>query len=95
MREKRQTTLPAEIVRAAVLRVSDQIDWRFEAGEIRGKRLVPDTVETIDLQDLDPVTLLPKEGTIVVESLLHSIREDRKNQNPEDSAQAQVCGTFC
>ncbi len=41
LREKRQTTLPAEIVQAAGLRVSDQIDWRFEDGEIRGRKLVP------------------------------------------------------
>ena len=41
MREKRQTTLPADVVQAAGLKLNDQIDWRFEDGEIRGRKLVP------------------------------------------------------
>jgi hypothetical protein len=53
LRAKRQTTLPVEVVQAAELRVSEQIDWRFEDGEIHGKRLVPETVETLDLEDLE------------------------------------------
>lgn len=40
LREKRQITLPAEVVRAAGLKVSDHIDWRFEGGEIHGRKLV-------------------------------------------------------
>jgi hypothetical protein len=40
IREKRQTTLPADVVQAAGLQVNDQVDWRFEDGEIRGRKLV-------------------------------------------------------
>ena len=39
MRVKRQTTLPVDVVEAAGIRVNDQIDWRYEAGEIRGRKL--------------------------------------------------------
>jgi hypothetical protein len=38
--EKNQVTLPTEIVEAAGLTPNkDRIDWRFEAGEIRGRKL--------------------------------------------------------
>ena len=40
LREKNQVTLPTEIVEAAGLTpTKDRIDWRFEAGEIRGRKL--------------------------------------------------------
>ena len=40
LREKNQITLPTEIVEAAGLTpTKDRIDWRFEAGEIRGRTL--------------------------------------------------------
>jgi bifunctional DNA-binding transcriptional regulator/antitoxin component of YhaV-PrlF toxin-antitoxin module len=41
VRAKRQTTLPEEVCQAAGIRIRDQVDWRFEDGEIRGRRLVP------------------------------------------------------
>jgi bifunctional DNA-binding transcriptional regulator/antitoxin component of YhaV-PrlF toxin-antitoxin module len=37
--EQRQTTLPADISEAAGLKPGDQVDWRFEDGEIRGRKL--------------------------------------------------------
>ena len=41
LREKNQVTLPTEIVEAAGLTpTKDRIDWRFEAGEIRGRKLI-------------------------------------------------------
>jgi hypothetical protein len=39
--EGRGITLPAEVCEAAGLRPNDEVDWRFEAGEIRGRKLVP------------------------------------------------------
>ncbi|HWY75096.1 MAG TPA: AbrB/MazE/SpoVT family DNA-binding domain-containing protein [Verrucomicrobiae bacterium] len=48
VREKRQTTLPADVVEAAGLRVNDQVDWRFEGGEIRGRKLEPAGSETLE-----------------------------------------------
>ena len=41
VREKFQVTLPQDVREAAGLRVNDQVDWRFEDGEIRGRKLVP------------------------------------------------------
>jgi bifunctional DNA-binding transcriptional regulator/antitoxin component of YhaV-PrlF toxin-antitoxin module len=80
LREKRQVTLPQEVVQAAGIEVDDQVDWRFEDGEIRGKKLVPETVEVLDLEDLDPKTLAPKEGKLTRESIVKAIRADRARQ---------------
>jgi len=39
IREQRQTTLPADVSEAAGLKPGDRVDWRFEDGEIRGRKL--------------------------------------------------------
>ena len=80
MREKRQVTLPQDVVQAAGIKVDDQVDWRFEGGEIRGKKLVPEKVGVLDLEDLDPKTLVPKEGKPTPESIIRAIRADREAQ---------------
>ena len=41
IREERQTTLPADVSEAAGLKPGDQVDWRFEEGEIRGRKIAP------------------------------------------------------
>lgn len=43
IREERQTTLPTDVSEAAGLKPGDQVDWRFEDGEIRGRKLEPRT----------------------------------------------------
>lgn len=40
IRPKWQTTIPSEVCDAAGLRVKDKVEWRFEDGEIRGRKLV-------------------------------------------------------
>jgi len=80
MREKRQMTLPQDVVHAAGLKIADQVEWRFEEGEIRGKKLVPDDSETLDLSDLDPKTLAPKAGKITQQSIVKAVRADRDSQ---------------
>jgi hypothetical protein len=80
VREKRQTTLPADVVEAAGIRVNDQVDWRFEDGEIRGRKLVPTQDEVLDLDDVDPKTLVPNEGIITDESIVRAIRADRDSR---------------
>jgi bifunctional DNA-binding transcriptional regulator/antitoxin component of YhaV-PrlF toxin-antitoxin module len=40
VRAKRQITLPKDVCQAAGIRIGDQVDWRFEEGEIRGRKLV-------------------------------------------------------
>ena len=42
VRDERQATVPAEVLQAAGLRPGDQVDWRFEQGEIRGRRVTPE-----------------------------------------------------
>ena len=80
VREKRQVTLPQDVVQAAGIEVDDQVDWRYEDGEIRGKKLAPETAEVLDLEDLDPKTLAPKEGKLTRESIVKAIRADRARQ---------------
>ncbi len=41
VRPKRQITLPADVTDAGSIRVNDLIDWRFEGGELRGRKLQP------------------------------------------------------
>ena len=41
IREKRQTTIPQDVCEAAGLEPGDEVDWRFEDGEIRGRKMVP------------------------------------------------------
>jgi bifunctional DNA-binding transcriptional regulator/antitoxin component of YhaV-PrlF toxin-antitoxin module len=38
--QKRRMTLPESICEAAGLKPNDQVEWRVEAGEIRGRKLV-------------------------------------------------------
>lgn len=40
MREKGQITLPQEIREAAALEIGDQVEWKVQEGEIRGRKLV-------------------------------------------------------
>ena len=45
--EERQTTLPEEISEAAGLKPGDHVEWRFEEGEIRGRKVKPQEPRTI------------------------------------------------
>ena len=81
IREKRQTTLPADVSEAAGLEPGDQVDWRFEDGEIRGRKLV---------QQAEPKRivrkLIMKDGELVMdttgliideEDIAAAVREER------------------
>jgi bifunctional DNA-binding transcriptional regulator/antitoxin component of YhaV-PrlF toxin-antitoxin module len=37
--ENGQITLPAEVCKAAAIQLGDKVEWRFEDGEIRGRKL--------------------------------------------------------
>ena len=39
--KKRRMTLPESVCEEAGLRPNDQVEWRVEGGEIRGRKLVP------------------------------------------------------
>jgi bifunctional DNA-binding transcriptional regulator/antitoxin component of YhaV-PrlF toxin-antitoxin module len=49
VREKNQTTLPADVLEAAGIRPKDQVDWTFEDGKIIGRKLQRvEEIETLD-----------------------------------------------
>jgi bifunctional DNA-binding transcriptional regulator/antitoxin component of YhaV-PrlF toxin-antitoxin module len=75
--EQRQATIPEDVSEAAGLRPGDQVDWRYEAGEIRGRKLLQEPSEILELDDLDANTLLPRVGQIEVKSLLKSLQSGR------------------
>jgi hypothetical protein len=80
IRDGQQTNLPANVCEAAELRPSDQVDWRFENGEIRGRKVAGDERRTLDLDDVDANTLLPKGATLLAEGILAAVREDREGR---------------
>jgi bifunctional DNA-binding transcriptional regulator/antitoxin component of YhaV-PrlF toxin-antitoxin module len=80
MREKRQTTLPADVVDAAGIKQGDRLDWSFEEGKIVGRKLSAAQDDILDLDDVDPVTLTPKQGKITDESIVKAIRADRDSR---------------
>ncbi len=81
VRDRRQTTIPADICKAAGIQTSDQLDWRFEDGEIHARKLVRETAEVLEADDLDPHTLMPKDGSQFVEqSITAAIRADREGK---------------
>jgi hypothetical protein len=57
-----------------------QVDWRFENGEIRERNVGAVENDFLELQDVDPLALVPKEGEITGESIVRAIRLDRERQ---------------
>lgn len=75
VREQGQATLPADVLDAAGLKAGDQVDWRFEEGEIRGRKLPPTAERRIVGR------LVRKDGALVCET--NGLQID-----PEDIARA-------
>ena len=79
VREKRQTTLPQDVAEAAGIRAGDQVDWTFEGGEIRGRKLVPEPKS-------EPLKVVKKRGFLMLEGkfnredILAAIRADREGK---------------
>ena len=80
--EKRQTTIPQEVCEAAGLRPGDQVDWRFEAGEIRGRKLAhqpPPKRVVRKLVTKDGELVLDTSGlTIDPDDIAKAVREERE-----------------
>jgi hypothetical protein len=80
VREKHETTLPPDVVEAAGLKVNDQVDWRFEDGEIRGRKLAPREANP------KPIKVVNKDGhwmldePIPRDEILAAIRADREGK---------------
>ena len=77
VRDDRQTTLPAEVCAAAGIQVNDQVEWRFEAGEIRVRKLQPEAVIEIGLEDVEGDNLLPRGWKMTGEESTAAIRDER------------------
>jgi bifunctional DNA-binding transcriptional regulator/antitoxin component of YhaV-PrlF toxin-antitoxin module len=71
VREKRQTTVPQDVAEAASIRPGDQLDWTFENGEIRVRKMTQAEVETLD-------ELPRKMGRISNASIRAAVRAGRR-----------------
>jgi hypothetical protein len=85
MREKRQITLPAEVCQAAGLQVNDMVDWRFENGEIHGRKLIPATeprriVAKLVRKGKHLVFELPKGVRIDPDAIGKAVQEERESR---------------
>lgn len=83
VRVKRQTTLPEDVCQAAGIRVRDRVDWRFEEGEIRGRKLVPvrkkvRMVRPVRFKDL---LIAPQDIDIDLKRLDEEIRQEREESD--------------
>ena len=84
VREKGQTTLPADVCDAAGIAVHDQIEWRFENGEIRGRKLMVREPRTVvgKLVNRDGVLVLDTKGlTVEPEDIARAVRDERDQRN--------------
>lgn len=75
--DKRQTTLPQDVAEAAGLRPGDQVDWRFEGGEIRGRKLERAEPIVLGLKDVATGAILPQGWKIDPADIADAVREDR------------------
>jgi bifunctional DNA-binding transcriptional regulator/antitoxin component of YhaV-PrlF toxin-antitoxin module len=72
VRDRNQTTLPADVLEAAGIQVKDQVDWTFEDGKIVGRKLKPDT-------DVETLETLPKtRGKVSNASIRKAILDGRR-----------------
>jgi hypothetical protein len=83
IRAKRQTTLPEDVCEAAGIRVRDQVEWRFEEGEIRGRKLVPvrekvRVVRPIRFKDL---LIAPQNLDVDLDRLDGELRREREERD--------------
>ena len=84
LRKKHQITLPDEVCEAAGIREEDQVEWRFEAGEIRGRKLVPGPPRKVIVHRPKLVT---RDGQLIFdapevppEAIAQAVREEREEE---------------
>jgi len=83
VRAKRQTTLPEDVCQAAGIRIRDQVDWRFEEGEIRGRKLAPirqkvRVIRPIRFKDL---LIAPQNLGVDLEQLDEEVQREREERD--------------
>ena len=83
VRAKRQTTLPEDVCTAAGIRIHDQVEWRFEEGEIRGRKLVParDLVRRVRPVKFKDLLIVPGDVEIDLERMDADLRQEREALN--------------
>lgn len=74
--EKLQPALPKEIWRLAGLQPGDLVEWRFENGEIHGRKIAY-RAEVLDEDEIDAKTQLPREGRLTAEGIVNAVRVAR------------------
>ena len=79
IRENWQTVLPQDVFEAAGLRPGDQIDWRFEGGEIRGRKLESAEPIILGLKDVVEGGILPAGWKADPIEIAAAVREERDN----------------
>jgi bifunctional DNA-binding transcriptional regulator/antitoxin component of YhaV-PrlF toxin-antitoxin module len=77
IRDMRQTTLPQEVAEAAGLKPGDQVDWRFEGGEIRGRKLESAEPVVLGLNDVAKGGILPAGWKFDPADIANAMREER------------------
>jgi len=80
---KRQTTLPEDVCQAAGIRIHDQVDWRFEEGEIRGRKLVPvrENVRVVRPIRFKDLLIAPQNLEFDLERLDEDLRLEREERD--------------
>ena len=82
IREQRQATIPQEVCEAAGLQPGDEVEWRFEDGEIRGRKLIPQEEPRTIVAKLvrkGGALLADTSGlTIDPEAIAKAVREERE-----------------
>jgi bifunctional DNA-binding transcriptional regulator/antitoxin component of YhaV-PrlF toxin-antitoxin module len=80
VRKKRQTTLPAEVCEPAGIEVGDQIDWRFEGGEIRGRKLIADVTKTATVRPVFYQGFWMMPGQVDTDRLADEVKQAREER---------------
>ena len=62
---------------AAGLNAGDQVDWRFEGGEIRGRKLENGEPVVLGLTDVAKGGILPAGWSIDPADIANAVREER------------------
>lgn len=81
VREKRQTTLPSDVCDPAGIEPGDQIEWRFEGGEIRGRKLVPAEEKVATVKPVLYRGMLILQAEVDIEKLAVEVAASRKERD--------------
>jgi len=81
VRKKRQTTLPAEVCEPAGIEVGDQIDWRFEDGEIRGRKLIAEVAKATTVRPVLYQGFWMMPGEVDMDRLADEVKQAREERD--------------